>query len=293
MANPSDNSSSNPYGTGYDPSVTSGEPPSVPAYLPPTSFVPSTNLGTSSPGITTSGGGGGTGSSSTGGGVFAQPTPAPVAPTNTNTTLQSNTATQPPMDWGAVFNPPWMGQQSQQWLDFMTGPNGVQFQNQLAQQQEDLQKQIQTAAYTGDWAGMQTLQAQLQNVQIALAQNQAQVNDTLAQSNLTGSYHGAPTLQAQQMINAMGLQSADQALQARGQDVSMAQIQAQLAQSPLVAWYTARGLPPPQSAIMQGPAAWTPTQQNWNWSERGGIAPTGWSSVQDQVPLPPGVTPAA
>ncbi len=185
-----------------------------------------------------------------------------------------------PSDWSNLLNPSWVGSQSQQWLDFMTGSQGVQFQNQLAQQQQDLQKQIQTAAYTGDWNGVQTLQAQLQDTQIQLAKNQADMNNAIGFGNLTGQYNGQATLQAQDVMNNM-------ALSARGQDVTMAGIQAQLAQSPLVAWYTARGLPPPQSAIMTGPAAWNPT---WDFSKQVGPDPLLGS---DPVPLPPGVTPAA
>lgn len=285
----------NPYGNpadvggGYDPST---DPNAGFTYTPPPAPTPYNDMSgaSSTPYVTSPALGAPASSPLLGGGPPYGGTGPTVGPSTQQNQVTSNGAAPPgpaanpaSQNWGDIFNPPWMGKQSQQWLDFMMGPQGVQFQNQLAQQQEDLQKQIQTAAYTGDWAGMQTLQGQLQNVQIELAKNQAQVNDTLAQSNLTGSYHGAPTLQAQDIMNNL-------ALQARGQDVTMAGIQAQLAQSPLVAWYTARGLPPPQSAIMSGPAAWNP---DWNWSERGGIAPTGWSSVQDQVPLPPGVTPAA
>lgn len=291
MANPSDIGGSNPYSYGSDPMTdpNAGNFTYTPPPPAPTPYNDMTGAG-STPYVTSPALGPPSVSSQTP--AFNNTThpgsqPAPQTyggPTTQTGAAPSGPAANPAsQNWGDIFNPPWMGKQSQQWLDFMMGPQGVQFQNQLAQQQEDLQKQIQTAAYTGDWAGMQTLQGQLQNVQIELAKNQAQVNDTLAQSNLTGSYHGAPTLQAQDIMNNL-------ALQARGQDVTMAGIQAQLAQSPLVAWYTARGLPPPQSAIMSGPAAWNP---DWNWSERGGIAPTGWSSVQDQVPLPPGVTPAA
>ena len=79
----------------------------------------------------------------------------------------------------------------------------------------------------------------------------------------------------------------------------MAQIQAQLAQSPLVAVDTARGLPPPASAINQavGPdlastlqtlgmgggmsslPQVTPYQSQWGFSQQGpGVAPLGGGS---------------
>jgi hypothetical protein len=80
-------------------------------------------------------------------------------------------------------------------------------------------------------------------------------------AQMSGVYNGAPTLEAQQAMNTGALNQGNQYLTARGQDTSYDQslmnmagqfagIQAQMAQSPLVAWYTARGLPPPQSALM-------------------------------------------
>jgi hypothetical protein len=150
--------------------------------------------------------------------------------------------------------------QSQQYLNYMT-QNYYPFEQQMQQSVFDLQKQLQQAQMTGDYAGVQTLQSKLQEAQINLQNYQANQQSSMQNAQMSGSYNGAPTFEAQQAMNTGALNQGNQYLTARGQDTSYDQslmnmagqfagIQAQMAQSPLVAWYTARGLPPPQSALM-------------------------------------------
>lgn len=192
--------------------------------------------------------------------------------------------------WSTIFNNDLGNKQldqQQQWLNYQIQQY---MPAQLAMQQdiEKTQQALAVAQATGDYNGVQTLQAKLQFANENLANFQANMNATMQMSGLTGQINGAPTLQAQQMQNQFAALGGNQQLTARGQnvdlannvgnqDVQMAGIQAQLAQSPLVAWYTARGLPPPQSAIMtakapdlsnvlnQVGAFQTPTY-NWNLS---------------------------
>jgi hypothetical protein len=146
----------------------------------------------------------------------------------------------------------WLNYQMQQWL-----PAQLQMQQAAAK----IQNQLNEATATGDYNGQQTLQAQLQQVNENLANYQANINGMIAQSGLSGVYNGNPTLQAQNLMNQFAATGGNQMLTARGQDLGydqalmnfatqQGQLQEQLATSPLVAWYTARGLPPPTSAFM-------------------------------------------
>jgi hypothetical protein len=114
------------------------------------------------------------------------------------------------------------------------------------------------------------------------------------------------------MMNTGALNQGNQYLSARGQDTSydqslmgmatnFANIQAQMAQSPLVAWYTARGLPPPQSALMpsnfqqtlaqtpqfQGLGQYQAPQLNWQFQNTQpgvGQLPTGTQAGPQYAP---------
>lgn len=201
------------------------------------------------------------------------PWPAPTA--------MGDQSSQPPgsgdnfgnIPWNQVFDTSVQNRaldQQQQYLNYMLNqymPGQQQLQGNYfnwmsGYQNQMLQNQTNLGNYQADWAG---------------------INDA---ASLSGEYNGAPTLQAQQLMNNYALQQGNQSLTARGQDLSysgmlgnlassalgdqtqygmgaqnlagsygqdavnLAGIQAQLAQSPLVAWYTARGLPPPASAVM-------------------------------------------
>lgn len=195
-----------------------------------------------------------------------QPGYSPFATPGTVGAAQTTggTSAQPPanqFDWSKFMqsmqpDPIW-GQISQQFTNWYE-------QNQWPQQYGLMQSEL-----SGMMDGQPTLPAQLQSSQIGLANNQADMQNALATAGLTGMYGGTPTLQANALMNQYGLAGVNQMLQQQGNqvqfgntlggiasgvenaDVAMAQIQAQLAQSPLVAWYTARGLPPPASAIQQ------------------------------------------
>lgn len=167
--------------------------------------------------------------------------------------------------WDQIFNTQ-LGQeqlgQQQQWLTYMIN-SYMPAQLQMQQQAAAIQNQLNQAAATGDYQGQQTLQAQLQQANINLANYQANMQGLLSQAGVTGVMNGNPTMQAQQLMNQYAALGGNQYLTARGQDLGydqalmnfatqQGQLQEQLATSPLVAWYTARGLPPPTSAYMGG-----------------------------------------
>jgi hypothetical protein len=165
--------------------------------------------------------------------------------------------------WNLIFNNDLGNRQldqQQQWLNYQI-QQWLPAQLQMQQQAAAIQNQLNQATATGDYQGQQTLQAQLQQINANLANYQANINGMIAQSGLSGVYNGAPTLQAQNLMNQFAATGGNQELTARGQDLGydqalmnfatqQGQLQEQLATSPLVAWYTARGLPPPTSAFM-------------------------------------------
>ncbi len=263
---------------GYtDPSQSAAPPPAVPA---PTPYSPGSQPATGFPEM----GGANpiTGNPATGMGspapVSAQP---PYVPSSNGVGGGGGGAPPGGIDWNTILtNPDQLKLQKayQDWYMQTYFPQMYQLQQQMQN------AQINMGNYNADWQGILgqanmmgsmngqvTFPAQTMMNQMALqqgnqnltarGQNAAYDQALMNLASNTGAQDTSYALGGMNLAGQTGAQNAgiiqggqNLAAQTGQQDVQMANIQAQLAQSPLVAWYTARGLPPPQSAIMTAQA---------------------------------------